>query len=74
MLANVEDNGAGVEIAQQQKIFNKFYRAPATRQVKGLGLGLYFSKKVIDAHHGHIRMKSIPGTGSIFTIELPLKK
>ncbi len=74
MFILVEDNGPGIEASQQFKIFNKFYRAPATKQVKGLGLGLYFSKKVIDAHQGHISINSVPGKGSIFTIELPLKK
>ncbi|MBL0234653.1 MAG: HAMP domain-containing histidine kinase [Chitinophagaceae bacterium] len=74
MLISVEDNGPGIEVSQQRKIFSKFYRAPATKQVKGLGLGLYFSKKVVDAHQGQIRLESIPGKGTIFTIDLPLKK
>ena len=54
----VKDNGPGIESSQQAKIFRKFYRAPATRQAKGLGLGLYFSKKVVEAHQGHIRLES----------------
>lgn len=69
----VKDNGSGIDPSQVHKIFGKFYRAPATRNVKGLGLGLYFSKKVIDAHHGHIHVESEPGNGSVFTIDLPIK-
>lgn len=70
----VQDNGPGIESSQQAKIFRKFYRAPATRQVKGLGLGLYFSKKVVEAHQGHIWLESTNGQGTLFIIDLPLKK
>jgi two-component system phosphate regulon sensor histidine kinase PhoR len=69
----VKDNGAGIEPSQQKKIFRKFYRAPNLNHVKGLGLGLYFSKKVIEAHQGHIRVNSIPDIGTAFIIDIPLK-
>ncbi|HEY6063423.1 MAG TPA: HAMP domain-containing sensor histidine kinase, partial [Chitinophagaceae bacterium] len=71
---SIKDNGAGIEASETRKIFKKFYRVQNgnIHNVKGLGLGLYFTKKVIDGHHGNIMVKSIPGTGTEFRIELPL--
>ncbi len=73
-LVSIKDNGLGIEPSQQKKIFKKFYRTPNgnLHSIKGLGLGLYFTRKVIDGHRGHIRVNSIPGIGSEFKIELPL--
>lgn len=70
----VKDNGMGIEQADIKKIFRKFYRAQHgnLHNVKGLGLGLYFTKKVIDLHKGNIYVKSIPGVGTEFKIELPV--
>ncbi len=70
---SVKDNGKGIEPPFQKKIFKKFYRVQNgdVHDVKGLGLGLYFTKKVIDAHYGHIYVNSIPGIGTEFKIELP---
>lgn len=71
----ISDNGPGIEQASQKKIFRKFYRVPQgnLHAVKGLGLGLYFTYKVIKAHGGHIRVKSEAGKGAEFIIDLPLK-
>lgn len=73
-IVRISDNGPGIEPPQQKKIFNKFYRAQNgnLHTVKGLGLGLYFTRKVIDAHQGQIRVNSIPGIGTEFTIDLPV--
>lgn len=71
---SIKDNGIGMEPSQQKKIFKKFYRAQNgnIHSVKGLGLGLYFTKKVIDGHHGHISVNSILGIGTEFKIDLPV--
>jgi len=70
---SVKDNGIGIEEQYQKKLFKKFYRVPTgdVHDVKGLGLGLYFVKKVIDENKGSIQVKSISGIGSEFVIELP---
>jgi two-component system phosphate regulon sensor histidine kinase PhoR len=73
---SIKDNGAGMESSEYKKIFKKFYRVQNgnVHNTKGLGLGLYFTKKVIDGHHGKIDVQSLPGIGTEFKIELPLKK
>ena len=73
---SIKDNGAGIESSEYKKIFKKFYRVQNgnVHNTKGLGLGLYFTKKVIDGHHGKIEVQSLPGIGTEFRIELPLKK
>jgi two-component system phosphate regulon sensor histidine kinase PhoR len=73
---SIKDNGAGIDPSEYKKIFKKFYRVQNgnVHNTKGLGLGLYFTKKVIDGHHGKIDVHSLPGIGTEFKIELPLKK
>jgi two-component system phosphate regulon sensor histidine kinase PhoR len=75
-IISIKDNGAGMESSEYKKIFKKFYRVQNgnVHNAKGLGLGLYFTKKVIDGHHGKIDVQSLPGIGTEFKIELPLKK
>jgi two-component system phosphate regulon sensor histidine kinase PhoR len=71
---SVKDNGVGIDEQYQKKLFQKFYRVPTgdVHDVKGLGLGLYFVKKVIDENNGAIHLKSITGIGSEFVITLPI--
>lgn len=71
---SIADNGIGIEAAERKKIFKKFYRVNKgdVHNNKGLGLGLYFTWKVIKGHHGHIDVRSVPGKGSEFIIQLPL--
>src|SRR6185503_17076170 len=73
---SIKDNGAGIESSELKKIFKKFYRVQNgnVHNAKGLGLGLYFTKKVIDHHHGKIDVQSVHGIGTEFRIELPLKR
>ena len=67
----VEDNGQGIEVKEQQKIFDKFYRVgnESTRKTKGTGLGLYIVKQVLDNHQAQINVHSAGGKGSLFTIK-----
>jgi len=69
----VKDNGIGIAVEHQKKIFDRFYRVPEgeLHTAKGFGLGLNFVKKVIDAHGGKIEVYSERGKGSTFTIKLP---
>jgi len=65
----VSDTGRGIEPENMDKIFNAYY---STRP-GGSGLGLSTSKKIIEAHNGSIRIDSLPGKGTSFTIQLPLE-
>lgn len=70
---SVKDEGAGIPIPLQRKIFEKFYRIETqeTARVSGLGLGLYFCKLIVEAHGGKIWVESLPGHGSTFAFTLP---
>ncbi len=67
----VKDQGPGIPVEKQSVIFKRFGRA-ASRNLGGLGLGLYICKQIIEAHGGKIRVESTEGHGSAFVIELPL--
>ncbi len=72
IIITVEDNGIGIEKAQREKIFEKFYRIPKgnVHDVKGFGIGLYYSKKIIEKHNGTLEL--IPNIkNTIFKITLP---
>jgi signal transduction histidine kinase len=69
----IDDEGVGIASSDFPKLFQKFSRLPnkLTNSVNGTGLGLYFSKKIIELHKGKIKVKSTPDKGSRFTIFLP---
>ncbi|MCB7481417.1 PAS domain S-box protein [Christiangramia sediminis] len=69
----VKDEGLGLTPEQQKNVFNRFYRAESTKGINGLGLGLYLTKQIIDAHNGKLGVKSEEGKGSEFFFSLPLK-
>lgn len=68
----IADNGNGIDKNQQSKIFDKFYRVPKgnTHDVKGFGIGLYYTKKIIEKHNGVIALNS-NSERTIFKIDLP---
>lgn len=65
---SIRDNGCGIEQNQLDQIFQAFH----TTKQEGTGLGLSFSKRIIEAHHGTLTVTSAPGEGSTFTVFLPL--
>jgi signal transduction histidine kinase len=69
---SISDNGIGINIEDQKRIFTRFERAISPDEVSGLGLGLAIAKDIVVAHGGEIHLESELGIGSIFTVELPL--
>lgn len=69
----VADNGIGISKSDQKHIFDKFYRVSTgnIHKIKGLGLGLYYVKRIAESHGGDVDVDSKPGKGSIFTVKLP---
>lgn len=69
----VSDMGAGIAPEDQRRIFARFARAAKQRRhSEGTGLGLAIVKAIAEAHHGEVTVQSQPGTGSTFTLVLPL--
>ncbi len=69
----VEDRGEGIPLEEQERIFERFYRrgSELRRQTQGVGIGLSIVKHIAEGHGGRVRVRSAPGQGSRFTIELP---
>jgi signal transduction histidine kinase len=68
----IRDHGIGMDENTQARIFERFYQGDASHAHEGNGLGLPLCKRIIDLHEGALRVKSAPGQGSTFTVELPL--
>lgn len=73
-VVSVEDEGVGISQADCERIFERFYRVDKgrSRSTGGTGLGLSIVKHTMRDHGGRVRVKSAPGEGSTFTLELPL--
>ena len=69
---SVLDQGAGIPAADLPHVFERFYRGPAGSGADGLGLGLFISRLLVEAHGGHIAVESPPGRGATFTFTVPL--
>jgi PAS domain S-box-containing protein len=70
----VTDRGVGIKADSLDRIFNRFERAISANNISGLGLGLYISRQIIEAHGGRIWAESKLGEGSTFVMELPEKQ
>ena len=73
---SISDNGIGMKKDQLKYIFDKFYRVSSgdLHTVKGMGLGLYFVKKNVEASGGKIKVESHVGVGSTFILRFPLEQ
>src|SRR5208282_3762782 len=69
----VVDDGPGIPVESQERIFERFYRVDKarSREQGGTGLGLAIVKHVVQAHGGDVRLESEPGNGSTFILTLP---
>jgi len=72
----VVDRGPGLPAAETARIFEPFYRAPGASPNghRGSGLGLAIVRGFIEANGGRVWVESLPGQGSTFVVELPLKE
>lgn len=70
---SVADQGPGIPPAEQEKIFERFYRrgSELRRETQGIGIGLSLVKHILEAHGGRVTVHSEPGQGSRFTLEIP---
>ncbi|WP_224371377.1 PAS domain-containing sensor histidine kinase [Hyalangium versicolor] len=72
ILLSVQDQGLGISKESQERIFNRFERAISASDVSGLGLGLFISRQIVEAHGGSIWVESEgPGRGATFLVDLP---
>jgi signal transduction histidine kinase len=67
----VRDHGPGISPESQARIFERFERAAESRTFGGLGLGLWITRQIVEAHGGTITVESAPGRGTSFTVVLP---
>jgi two-component system sensor histidine kinase KdpD len=80
VLINVTDHGPGIDPAEQERIFEPFYRAPPPGRAQGTtglarigsGLGLAIVKGFVEANGGEIEVESLPGQGTSFLVSLPI--
>jgi two-component system CheB/CheR fusion protein len=74
LLISVTDEGVGIKPKDQEKIFQRFYRAEEDEynSISGFGIGLYLSSEIIQRHKGKIWVKSEEGKGSTFYFSIPL--
>ena len=75
VVMQVGDSGEGIGRKDIPHIFDRFYRADRSRsknRVSGFGLGLPVAKRIVELHHGSMSVSSKPGSGSIFTIRIPI--
>jgi signal transduction histidine kinase len=71
----VADTGIGIASGEQQRLFERFFRASTAseHQIPGTGLGLYITRAIVEAHGGSIAVRSDPGEGTSFCVELPAR-
>lgn len=73
-IVSVGDEGEGIPLSEQRRVFERFYRVAngLTRDANGTGLGLYIAKQLAEAMDGHLWLDSKPGRGCTFSFDLPL--
>ena len=68
----VRDHGPGIPAGDEERIFQRFEHAARRAEVHGLGLGLYISREIVQAHGGTLTVESPRGGGAAFRVELPV--
>ncbi len=68
---DISDTGAGIPESEQSRIFARFYRSGTSQEQEGVGIGLYLARQIISDEGGYIKVISVPGKGSTFSVFLP---
>ena len=71
IVLDVTDTGIGISEEDLQQLFTRFFRVERATTIRGIGLGLYVAKAIIEGHGGEIRVSSETGVGSTFSVILP---
>jgi signal transduction histidine kinase len=71
---SVEDRGAGIAPEDLPRLFDRWFRASATQRLEGMGLGLYTTRMLVEAHGGGVDVVSEAGKGSVFRVRLPRRR
>jgi Signal transduction histidine kinase len=71
---DITDNGIGIAEHEQSKIFTRFYRSAAVSNQEGVGIGLFLAREILAAEGGYIKVSSVLGRGSTFSVFLPTTK
>jgi signal transduction histidine kinase len=69
---SIKDDGIGIPVGEQARIWDRLYRGDKSRGERGLGLGLSLVKAVVEAHGGRVTVQSAEGSGSEFRVSLPV--
>lgn len=68
---DIADTGKGIPEKEQAAIFKRFYREDAVHDIDGIGIGLYLAREIVTMQGGYIKVTSVPGAGSTFSVFLP---
>lgn len=68
---DISDTGPGIPESERSKIFTRFYRSKNAGEQEGVGIGLYLARQILSGEGGYIKVSSIPGKGSTFSVFLP---
>ena len=68
---DISDTGPGIPESERAKIFTRFYRSKNAGEQEGVGIGLYLARQILSDEGGYIKVSSIPGKGSTFSVFLP---
>ncbi|MEO6638388.1 MAG: PAS domain-containing sensor histidine kinase [Ginsengibacter sp.] len=71
VMVSVNDSGVGIPEKQLPYVFERFFRVDKTKDIEGLGIGLFFCKRIIEAHNGKVWVESQEGSGSQFYFSIP---
>ncbi|GAB4422604.1 MAG: hypothetical protein Kow0031_00490 [Anaerolineae bacterium] len=74
MIFSVADNGVGISVSEQRRIFEPFYQIPGVLHSGGMGMGLAVVKDFVEMHKGRVWVESMERDGSIFQVALPLRQ